>query len=94
MLTDDDKKWIKSTVVGELLEALDKLINPRFDRVERHLDSLEVKVDNLDNRLSRVEISNDNMLRKLERIEDRIETHGAKLDNHEERLLSLETAKV
>lgn len=91
MLGTEDKKWIKTTVVDELLKTLNELINPRFEKVEGRLETLVKDVEEVKERLEGVEISNDNILRTVERVEDRIDVYAEKIDDHEHRLVKLET---
>lgn len=46
-LTIADKKYIQETVVAAILEAIETLVNPRFDRLEKGLEEakFELKED-------------------------------------------------
>lgn len=94
MFSPEDKKWIKATVVDELLDTLHELIIPRFEKVEGQLEVLVKDVGEVKGRLDTVEVSNDNILRTVERIENRLDIYGERIDNHEQRLVKLETIKT
>ena len=83
-LTDDDKKWITKAIVIGVGEALDHVVLPKFDSIDKKFDSIGVKIEDL-----KVELKND--IAKLERKLDQVTGHQAeKLTDHEKRIDRLE----
>ena len=83
-LTDGDlkklDKMMKKAVLDGTAEALEAIVFPKFDEIDKNLSSLKEEVG-----------LNTEMIARVERKLDRVTDHQAeKLDDHEKRISQLE----
>jgi chromosome segregation ATPase len=87
-LTDEDKAWISSTMVGLLAPTNSRLeaIDTRLDRMDTRLDGIDTRLYRLDTRLDGIDTRLDRMDTRLETIDDRLIATNDRLDASTARL--------
>ena len=78
-LTTDDKQWIKTAITEGVVEALDTIVLPRFDEIDRRFERVDERLDTLETEVSKINI-------RLTDIESRLYAVEAQLRQVNERL--------
>lgn len=94
--SDENKKEFQKMVMVGVGLALEEIVLPRFDQIDKKFDQIDKRFDKIDKKFEEVDERLDSMDAKTSRIErklDQVTDHQAeKLDDHGRRLKLVETA--
>jgi len=99
-LDKKDMTQFEALMVKTINDALEQIVLPRLDRIEKDVDVIKKDVSvlksdvfELKDQVSNLEDTTERIERKLDIEIDRNDTQSVKIDNHEKRLTRLELKK-
>lgn len=89
--SDVDKKEFQKMIVIGVGQALEDMVLPRFDQIDKKFENIDKQFEEVRNDISKLQSDVSRIERKLDNVTDH---QAEKLDDHERRLKLVEAAMV